>query len=80
MVMLWLQGGASHIETFDPKMTAAAEYRGMFGEVATSLPGVTFGATFPKLAAMADKLAVVRSFRQDARADVYDGRRQWRFA
>ena len=62
VVLLWLQGGPSHIETFDPKMTAPVEIRCMFGEVATSLPGVTFGATFPKIAAMADKLAVVRSF------------------
>ncbi|MCH2202750.1 MAG: DUF1501 domain-containing protein, partial [Fuerstiella sp.] len=62
VVLLWLQGGPSHIETFDPKMTAPVEIRGMFGEVATSLPGITFGGTFPKLASMADKLAVVRSF------------------
>lgn len=43
IVLLNLQGGASHIETFDPKMTAPAEYRAMFGEVKTKLPGVTFG-------------------------------------
>ena len=62
VVLLWLQGGASHIETFDPKMSAPAEYRSMFGEVATSLPGITFGSTFPRIAALAHKLAVVRSF------------------
>jgi uncharacterized protein (DUF1501 family) len=63
VVMLNMQGGPTHIETFDPKMTAPSEYRAMFGEVATRLPGVTFGSHFPKLAAMADKLAVVRSYR-----------------
>ncbi len=63
VVMLFLQGGPTHIETFDPKMTAPVEYRSMFGEVATALPGVTFGGTFPKLAALADKVSVVRSFR-----------------
>ncbi len=63
VVMLFLQGGPTHVETFDPKMTAPVEYRSMFGEVATKLPGVTFGGTFPKMAALADKLAVVRSFR-----------------
>jgi uncharacterized protein (DUF1501 family) len=63
VIFLFLRGGATHIETWDPKMTAPAEYRSMFGEVKTRLPGVTFGGTFPKLAALADRLAVVRSFR-----------------
>jgi uncharacterized protein (DUF1501 family) len=63
VVMLNMQGGPTHIETFDPKMTAPSEFRAMFGEVATRLPGVTFGSHFPKLAAMADKLAVVRCYR-----------------
>ena len=62
VVFLFLQGGPSQIETFDPKMSAPEGIRGIFGEVQTKLPGVTFGATFPKLAALADRLAVVRSF------------------
>ena len=62
IVLLFLQGGPTHIETFDPKMTAPSEYRAMFGEVKTKLPGVTFGSHFPRLAAMADKLSIVRSF------------------
>ena len=44
--MLNLQGGPTHIETFDPKMSAPNEYRAMFGETKTSLPGVT-GSHFP---------------------------------
>jgi uncharacterized protein (DUF1501 family) len=63
VVLLFLQGGPTHIETFDPKMTAPAEYRSIFGEVPTKLPGVTFGPHFQRLAGLADKLAVVRSFR-----------------
>ncbi len=63
VVMLNLQGGPTHIETFDPKMTAPAEFRAMFGEVQTRLPGVTFGSHFPRLAALADKIAIVRNFR-----------------
>jgi uncharacterized protein (DUF1501 family) len=63
VVLLFLQGGPTHIETFDPKMSAPSEYRAMFGEVKTSLPGVTFGSHFPTLAGMADQLAVIRSFR-----------------
>jgi uncharacterized protein (DUF1501 family) len=62
VVVLNLQGGASHIETFDPKMTAPSEYRAMFGEVKTALPGITFGSHFPGLASMADRMAIVRCF------------------
>ncbi len=62
VVVLNLQGGASHIETFDPKMTAPVEYRAMFGEVQTKLPGVTFGSHLPGLAAMADRMAIVRCY------------------
>jgi hypothetical protein len=62
VIFLFLHGGPSQIETFDPKMTAPETVRSATGEVATNLPGVTFGGSFPKLAAMADKVAVVRSF------------------
>ena len=63
VVVLFLQGGPTHIETFDPKMTAPKEYRAMFGEVKSVIPGVTFGSHFEKLASLADKMAVVRSYR-----------------
>ena len=43
VVWLWLNGGPTHIETFDPKMTAPVEYRSVTGEVKTTLPGVTLG-------------------------------------
>ena len=62
VVLLYLSGGASQIETFDPKMTAPEDYRSVTGEVQTALPGVTFGGSFPQLAKLADRLAVVRSF------------------
>ncbi|HET6248410.1 MAG TPA: DUF1501 domain-containing protein [Tepidisphaeraceae bacterium] len=62
VVLLFLQGGPPHIEFFDPKMTAPPDFHSITGEVKTALPGVTFGGTFPKLAAMADKLAIVRSY------------------
>lgn len=62
MVWLWLSGGPTHVETFDPKMTAPAEYRSVTGEVKTALPGVTVGGTFPQIAGVADKMALVRSF------------------
>ncbi|MDZ4685390.1 MAG: DUF1501 domain-containing protein [Planctomycetaceae bacterium] len=62
VVWLWLSGGPTHIETFDPKMTAPSEYRSTSGEVATTVPGVTLGGHFPKLAQNFHKLAIVRSF------------------
>jgi len=63
VVVLFLQGGPTHIETFDPKMTAPREFRAMFGETKTSVPGLTFGKHFSQLGAVADKMAIVRSFR-----------------
>ncbi|HWB10675.1 MAG TPA: DUF1501 domain-containing protein [Pirellulales bacterium] len=62
VVWVWLGGGATHIETFDPKMSAPAEYRSITGEVSTKLPGITIGGTFPKLASVVDKMVLVRSF------------------
>ncbi len=62
IVLLFLSGGSSHIETFNPNMDAPAPYSSMTGEVMTSLPGVSFGGTFPQLARHAHEMAVVRSF------------------
>lgn len=62
VIWLWLQGGAPHIETFDPKMTAPSNYRSMVGAQSTAIPGVEFGGQIPKMSALADKLSVVRSF------------------
>lgn len=50
------------VETFDPKMDAPADCRSVTGAVASRIPGVAFGGTFPGLASAADQLAVVRSF------------------
>ena len=63
VVVLNLQGGPTQFETFDPNMQAPSEVRSMTGEIKTALPGVTFGGSFPQLAALADKMAVVRSYR-----------------
>jgi len=62
VIWVWLGGGPTHVETFDPKMTAPAEYRSVSGEVATNVPGVTLGGHFERTAAVADKMAFVRSF------------------
>ncbi len=62
VVWLWLGGGPTHVETFDPKMSAPKEYRSVVGAVKTSVPGVEIGGVFPKIAENADKMAFVRSF------------------
>jgi hypothetical protein len=62
VVWLWLSGGPTHVETFDPKMTAPAEFRSTTGAVQTRVPGLELGSSLPKMAAVADKMAFVRSF------------------
>jgi Protein of unknown function (DUF1501) len=62
VIWLWLSGGPTHVETFDPKMSAPAEYRSVTGEVQTVLPGVSLGGNFQRMAQVADKMAFVRSF------------------
>ncbi len=61
VVLVFLTGGPSHIDTFDPKPDAPAEIRGEFHPIATRTPGVQFGEHLPRLAARMDRLAVVRS-------------------
>jgi hypothetical protein len=60
-VLLWLSGGASHIDTWDLKPDAPAEFRGEFRPIATSAPGVRLCEHLPLLARQAHHLAVVNS-------------------
>src|SRR5947209_17862068 len=62
VIFLFQHGGPSQFETFDPKMTAPEGIRSTTGEIGTTLPGITFGSTFTRLARLAHKLAVVRSY------------------
>jgi hypothetical protein len=59
-IFIFLAGGMSHVDTFDPKPYAPIEYRGELGSVPTNT-GEVFGAVLPKLAQCADKIAVIRS-------------------
>lgn len=61
VILLWLQGGVSHHETFDTKPDATDDVRGEFVPIKTNLPGVYVGEHMPRLAGMMDKLAVIRS-------------------
>lgn len=60
-IMIWLDGGPSHFETFDPKPDAPADIRGVFKTVPTAVPGVHFSEPVAKLAGVFDKYTVVRS-------------------
>ncbi|MBM3822727.1 MAG: DUF1501 domain-containing protein [Verrucomicrobia bacterium] len=62
VIFLFMHGGPSQFETFDPKMDAPSTIRSATGEIKTTLPGVTFGSTFTQLARLAHKFSIVRSF------------------
>lgn len=64
-ILIWLDGGPSHFETFDPKPDAPAEIRGEFQPIQTKISGVFFSENMKRLAAISDKLAIVRSVRHD---------------
>ena len=61
VILVWLRGGASHLETFDPKPEAPSEYRGPYKPIATNVPGIHICELLPRLAKMADKYALLRS-------------------
>jgi hypothetical protein len=59
-ILMWMQGGPSHHDSFDPKPDAPAEVRGEFGTIPTTLPGVRFSEHLPLLARQTDKFSVIR--------------------
>jgi uncharacterized protein (DUF1501 family) len=63
VIMLWLQGGVSHHESFDPKPDAPSDIRGEMDQIPTKLPGIYFNEHLPKMANLADKISVVRSLK-----------------
>ncbi len=62
VIFLFMHGGPSQFETFDPKMDAPSTVRSATGEIPTTIPGITFGGTFQRLARLAHKFSIVRSF------------------
>lgn len=61
IILVFLHGGASHLETYDPKPHAPAEYRGPFGAISTSVPGLQISELLPRHAALAHRYTIVRS-------------------
>ncbi len=60
-ILIWLDGGPSHLETFDPKPDAPAEVRGPMSTIATKMPGIRLSESLPRTAQMLDRLAIIRS-------------------
>jgi hypothetical protein len=61
VILFWANGGPSHLETFDLKPNAPAEFRGPFRPIATNVPGIEICEHLPRLAKMADKFTILRS-------------------
>lgn len=64
-ILIWMDGGPTHFETFDPKPDAPAEIRGEFEPIATKLPGVHFSQHMKKLASINDRFSMIRSIRHN---------------
>ncbi len=60
-ILVWLDGGPSHYETFDPKPNAPDGIRGEFGTIPTAVPGTHFSEVVPHMAKVADKVTIIRS-------------------
>ena len=61
IIVVFLHGGASHLETWDPKPDAPLEYRGPFQTIATRTPGLRFCELLPRQAALSNRFTIVRS-------------------
>ena len=61
VIIVWLRGGCSHLDTYDPKPEAPSEFRGPFATINTKTPGMQFSELLPRQALLSDKFAVVRS-------------------
>jgi uncharacterized protein (DUF1501 family) len=61
VIVVWLRGGGSHLDTYDPKPNAPAEYRGPFKALATSIPGLRVSELLTQHAMIADRFTILRS-------------------
>lgn len=64
-ILIWMDGGPTHYETFDPKPGAPSEIRGEFKAIPTKVPGIFVSEQMTRLAASMDKIALIRSIRHD---------------
>ncbi|MDB5334985.1 MAG: hypothetical protein JWN70_604 [Planctomycetaceae bacterium] len=75
VILLWMAGGPSHIDTYDMKPNAPAEVRGPFSPISTNLPGLDVCDLMPRHAAIANKLSVIRSLHHTL--SVHDDASHW---
>ncbi len=61
VILFWMSGGPGHMETWDPKPNAVAQFRGPFGSIPTSVPGIQFGELLPEQAKLMKHLAILRT-------------------
>lgn len=66
VILLWLDGGPGHMDTYDLKPEAPAEYRGIWKPISTSVSGMEVTELFPLQAKIADKFSIVRSLHHDS--------------
>jgi hypothetical protein len=61
VILIWLDGGPSHMDLYDLKPEAPSEYRGIWRPIRTNVPGIELSELFPLQARVADKFSIVRS-------------------
>ncbi|HVR87127.1 MAG TPA: DUF1501 domain-containing protein [Planctomycetota bacterium] len=61
VILIFLGGGPSHLDTYDPKPEAPAEYRGPWRAISTNVPGIRISEILPRHARIADKFSIIRS-------------------
>jgi len=61
VIILWMRGGPSHIDMWDPKPEAPVEYRGEFGTASTSVPGIQLTDMLPQSGRLMDHWSIIRS-------------------
>jgi hypothetical protein len=61
VILVWLRGGCSHLDTYDPKPDVSSDYRGPFATIATRTPGLHFSELLPRQAGLSDRFSVLRS-------------------
>src|SRR5262249_12842049 len=65
VILIWLDGGPGHMDMYDMKPDAAAEYRGLWKPIKSKVPGFDITEMYPKQAKITDKFSVVRSLHHD---------------
>jgi len=77
-IVLFQNGGASQLDTYDPKPDAPADIKGSFGSIPTAIPGVHFSALLPRSAKILNRFAVIRSMHSDEA--IHERARQYIFS